>query len=150
MKKILEFMKSPRCTEIIINILLGFILLAVGTILFWQLYPYKVLTPQEGNYTLDKLEYKQGESFAIKFNICKNLDFEEDVYGRFVDGVIYSVPENSNHFPTGCYDTYIVSADIPNTLPAGTYVYEEIVVYHVNPIRTIEYTFTTPEFTIVE
>jgi hypothetical protein len=150
MNKILGFMKSPRCTDIIIDILLVFVLLTLGVILFWELYPYKVLTPREGNYSLEKLEYKQGESFPIKFNLCKNLDFEEDVYGRFIDGVIYSVPENSSNFDTGCYDSYITSVSIPETLPPGIYTYEETIIYRVNPLKTIEYTFITPEFKIVE
>ena len=82
--------------------------------------------------------------------LCKNKEIEEDVYGKFIDGVIYSIPENSSSFEVGCYSTYILSVTIPDNLPAGTYIYEETIVYRVNPLRTVTYTFTTPEFEVVE
>ena len=78
------------------------------------------------------------------------MDFREDVYGKFIDGVIYSVPENTSDFETGCYDTVINSVKIPDSLPEGTYFYEETVVYRVNPLKEVSYTFKTPEFTVVE
>lgn len=134
----------------ILNILLIVVAFLVGTILYWQIAPYKILEAKEGNYTLDKYEYKKGEDFPIHFEICKNMDIEEDVYGKFIDGVIYSIPENSSDFETGCYSTYISSVNIPDNLPAGHYVYEETIIYRVNPIRTVTYTFTTPRFEVVE
>lgn len=148
--KIWDFMKSTRCNEILLNMTLVVILIMVGVILYWQIYPYKVLEAKEGNYSLDKTVYKQGEDFNIHFEICKNMDIEEDVYGKFIDGVIYSIPENSSDFETGCYSTYISSVSIPDNLPTGSYVYEETIIYRVNPIRNITYTFTTPEFEVVE
>lgn len=148
--KILEFMRSTRFNEVLLNMTLVVILIMVGVILYWQIYPYKVLEAREGNYGIDKTVYKQGEDFNIRFEVCKNMKIEEDIYGKFIDGVIYSIPENSSSFETGCYSTYISSVSIPDNLPAGTYIYEETVVYRVNPIRTITYTFTTPEFEVVE
>lgn len=149
-KKVLEFMRSTKFNDFILNILLIVVMIMVGILLYWQIYPYNILEEKEGNYLLDKTVYKQGEDFNIHFEICKKMDFEEDVYGRFVDGVIYSIPENGSNFDIGCYSTYISSVSIPETLPEGNYIYEETIIYRVNPIRVIEYTFTTPEFRVVE
>lgn len=145
---IIEFMK--RANDWILNVLLAVVVFMVGLILYWQIYPYNILEAKERNYSLDKTVYKQGEDFDIHFEICKNMDIEEDVYGKFIDGVIYSIPENSSDFEVGCYDTYISSVSIPDNLPVGTYVYEETIIYRVNPIRTITYTFTTPKFEVIE
>jgi len=148
--KFIEFMKSSRCNDWILNVLLVVVAILVGTILYWQIAPYNILEAKEGNYTLDKTVYKQGEDFPIHFEICKNMEIEEDIYGTFIDGVIYSIPDNSSNFDVGCYSTYISSVNIPDNLPAGTYVYEETVIYHVNPLRIVTYTFTTEEFEVIE
>lgn len=150
MINIFETMGKSKYTEWILNIMLVTMLSFVGVITYWQVKEYEVITPLEGNYALDKYVFKQGEAFNIHFKLCKNLSFTEDIYGRFIDGVIFSVPENSSNFDTGCYDTYLTSVDIPFTLPAGKYVYEEKIVYKVNPLKEITYTFTTPEFEVIE
>lgn len=146
----MEKLHSSRFTEWILNIVLMFMLGFVGLLIYWQFAEYEVLTPLEGNYTLDKYTFKNGEDFNIHFQICKNMQIPEDIYGRFVDGVIYPVPENSSDFEVGCYDTYITSVSIPHSLPEGKYTYQEDVMYQVNPIREIKYTFSTPEFEIVK
>lgn len=138
-----------RVNGLILNILLIVILFLLGMVLYWQVYPYNILEVKEGNYLLDKTVYKQGEDFNIHFEVCKNIDIEEDIYGKFIDGVIYSIPENSSNLKKGCYSTYILGVSIPNNLPEGKYIYEETIIYRVNPIRTITYTFTTPEFEVV-
>lgn len=148
MNRIVDFMN--KLNGWILNILLVVVLFLVGVILYWQIYPYNILEAKEGNYTLDKTVYKQGEDFDIHFKICKNMEIDEDVYGKFIDGVIYSIPENSSDFEVGCYDTYISSVSIPDNLPAGSYVYEETIIYRVNPIRNITYTFTTEQFEVIE
>jgi len=139
-----------KSNDWILNILLVVVAFMVGTILYWQVAPYNILEVKDGNYTLDKTVYKQGEIFPIHFELCKNTEIEEDIYGKFIDGVIYSIPENSSNFEVGCYSTYISSVTIPDNLPAGTYIYEETIIYRVNPIRTVTYTFTTPEFEVIE
>lgn len=148
--KILEIMKDMRVNNCILNALLIVVVSLLALILYWQLCAYNVLEEGEGNYSLDKTVYKQGEPFNIHFVLCKNLDVEESVYGKFVDGVIYTVPEKGSRFDVGCYDTFISSVSIPENLPPGMYTYQETILYHVNPLRTIEYTFTTPEFEVIE
>lgn len=148
--KVLEIMRDTRVNNCILNALLITVVLLFGLLLYWQLYPYNILQEGENNYSMEKTVYKQGEHFNIRFVLCKNLDIKESVYGKFVDGVIYSIPEKGSRFEVGCYDTFISSISIPENLPPGLYTYQETIVYHVNPLRTIEYTFTTPEFEVIE
>ena len=150
MKNWFAEMGKSKYTEWILNIMLIIMLTFVGVITYWHLRDYEVLTSLEGNYSLDKYEFRKGEEFNIHFKICKNLSYRELIFGRFVDGVIFSVPDNSSDFDIGCYDTYITSVKIPNTLPVGTYVYEEKIVYRVNPLKEVTYTFRTPEFSVIE
>jgi hypothetical protein len=139
-----------KVSDWILNVLLFSVIFLVGLLCYWEIRDYEVLTPLENNYELSKEVYKKGEVLEIKFRICKNLNYPEQVLGRFVDGVIFSIPDKNTNFDVGCYDTYLTGVSIPETLPEGDYIYEEKIVYRVNPFKTIEYTFTTPPFAVVE
>lgn len=146
---IMSRFEESKIMSVLINILLISAFIYFGFVVYWILEPSNVIKELEGNYQLDKTVYTQGESFPIHLRICKNRQLREDIYGRFIDGVIFSIPENTSDFDKGCYDTYISSVSIPETLPDGKYYYEEKVVYQLNPIRTVEYTFKTPKFEVV-
>lgn len=143
-------MINNKLTDILLNIMLVFVVLSFGVYSYWHLADYEVLTPHEGNYELDKTQYKKGETLLIHLRICKNIDLRERVYGRFIDGVIFSVPDMASNFDVKCYNDYLAGVKIPDTLPVGNYVYEEKIVYKVNPVKEITYTFTTPEFQVIE
>ena len=138
-----------KITELMLNILVVLMTGLVGILAYWQIKEYQVLTPLEGNYEIEKTEYCQGDSFNIRLVVEKHLPYKERVLGRFIDGVIFSVPANHSNFAVGSYNTIISSVDIPETLPEGNYVYEEEVIYRVNLLREVSYTFTTEEFRVV-
>ena len=133
----------------VLNIMLLVTLACVGVVSHWHINDYEVLTVYQENYSIEKEAYKQGEQLKIRLDLCKNLDYTEQVYGRFVDGVIYALPDTASDFDVTCYDTFLTEVKIPKNLPPGTYYYEEKVIYRVNPIKTVEYTFRTPEFEVV-
>lgn len=145
-----QLKKRLLLTEKLLNVILGFVLLFVVVLVYWQVAHYDVLQERDGNYSIDKTQYKKGETIHIRLNVCKNKEISESIKGRFVDGVIFSVPENGSNFEVGCYDTVITSVKIPDSLPLGKYTYIENISYEVNPLRTIEYIFKTPEFEVVE
>jgi len=117
---------------------------------FWWLYPYNVLEAREGNFSLSKQVYEQGEILDVQLILCKNMEVSEHVLGRFIDGIIYTIPDKVSDLEGGCYKTTLVSVKIPDNLPSGKYIYTEEVVYQVNPIRQVKYHFETPEFEVVE
>jgi hypothetical protein len=134
----------------LLNIVLLGMIVTIGMLCYWHFREYDILAPSTGNFTLEKTEYYQGEEFSIPFRICKNLPIRERSIGRFIDGVIFSRPDIESNFKVGCYDTYLTSVSIPETLPAGTYKYEETIIYRVNPIKEVVYEFSTQEFTVME
>lgn len=148
-RNIMAELGRSKYTSWILNLMCIMMVAGLGILLYWNYADYEILEPRVGNYQLDKDVYEQGETLRIKFVICKNRDLRERVVGRFIDGVIFSVPENQSNFEPICYDTYLTGISIPTTLPAGDYIYEEQVFYQVNPIREIHYTFSTPRFTVV-
>lgn len=143
-------MGKSRIFEWLINILLVVSLTFSVVFIYWLVNPYDIIEPLEGNYELDKYVFEHGERLDIHLRICKKENIRETILGRFVDGVIFSIPSNESNFEAKCYDSYISSVSIPSTLPEGNYVYEEQVIYQVNPIRTISYTFRTPLFQVVD
>lgn len=149
-KNLFVYMGQSKWTGIILNIVLLLMLATFSVIAYWEFKSYEVLTFNDGNYTLEKDTYHRGEEFKIRLKVCKHYDLEEHVLGRFIDGVIFSVPDITSNFDTGCYDTFLTSVRIPSTLPEGKYIYEETVVYKVNPLKEVTYTFKTPEFEVIE
>lgn len=150
MRNIFKQMGKSKYITWVLNIMLILMLFFAGIFIYWHTARYEVITPLEGNYELDKLIFQRGEPLPIRLRICKNLDYSEQVFSRFIDGVIYSLPDNKSSFDVQCYDTYLTESTIPETLVPGTYYYEEKIVYRVNPIKTVEYTFRTPQFEVVE
>jgi hypothetical protein len=149
-RNIMAEIGRSKMTGWILNLMCIIMVAMLVLLSYWGFKDYEVLEPQVGNYQLDKDEYKAGEVLKIHFKICKRLPIRERIVGRFVDGVIFSIPDNQSNFDVGCYDTYITGVSIPDTLPAGNYIYEEQVTYKVNPIREITYTFETPRFTVID
>lgn len=139
-----------KITGCLLNAVLLFVTGFLVIVCYWHFREYNILEPSTGNFTLETTVYHQGDEFEIPFKICKNLPFRETSLGRFVDGVIFSRPDISSNFDVGCYDTYLTSVNIPLTLPPGTYVYEEIIIYKVNPIKEVSYTFSTQPFKVLE
>jgi len=139
-----------KITDWLLNITGIIMLIVVGVLSYWHIRSYEVLEILDGNYSLEQREYYQGDAFPIRLRVCKHLPIKERIFGKFIDGVIFSVPDNVSNFDVGCYDTYLTGVRIPETLPEGNYVYREEVMYRVNPIQEIKYVFTTPEFRVVQ
>jgi hypothetical protein len=149
-KRLLTLERKSKYTNWVLDLVLIALTLVIGLLLYWHLRPYNVLEPSSGNYQLEKTEYSQGEKFEIPFRICKLLDYPETSTGQFTDGVIFSRPDIKSNFDVKCYDTYLTSVKIPETLPAGTYTYSETIIYNVNPVREVRYEFSTQPFEVLE
>jgi hypothetical protein len=107
-RNIMSELGRSKYTSWVLNLMSIIMVVGVGILLYWSLADYDILEELEGNYTLSKYEFVTGESFAINLHVCKNSNLPETVYGRFIDGVIYSLPEQKFFFEKGCYDTPLV------------------------------------------
>jgi hypothetical protein len=119
-------------------------------ILYWQLYPYKVLSFNPGNGTILNPVVKSGGYLQVVKNRCKYMSVVASVDRKFIDGLEYQVPPIISDIPLGCKNNVELTY-VPKALPPGNnYKLQDIVKYQVNPIRSIEYKVVTQKFTIIK
>lgn len=133
---------------LIFGIVLSFIF--VFTIAFWWLYPYKVMSFQDGNGTFVSNKVKSGGYLEMHQNSCKYQDLPSSINRQFIDGFLYQVAPSTNNRPLGCRQiTELIY--VPKALPVdSTYRIRTVISFKVNPIRTVSYTVITEPFTVVK
>lgn len=117
----------------------------VGLITLWSVYPYKPLKIK--SISVMTREVSRGEVFIYELDYCKTGNHQVQISRRFVDGVVYSVPEIYTINPKGCKVSNI-GLLIPESLPSGEYRLEINYSYKVNPIRTVTVSAITGVFLI--
>jgi len=125
------------------------IALALAIILlitFWSVYPYETIVVN-GTNVINRV-VKQDETLQYTLDYCKYTERDVLISRRFVDGIIFSVPDVTASNPEGCRKS-LIGIEIPTTLPPGTYYLDIIYAYKVNPIRTMA-THSRTELFIVE
>lgn len=126
-----------------ISIAIGFI--AIGILTFWNVYPYKPM--KVNSIKLITEEVRTTETLIYELDYCKFNDSKVQISRKFVDGIIFSVPEIFTKNPKGCRKTNI-GIEIPHTLPAGEYKLDIFYTYQVNPIKSVTINATTDTFTV--
>lgn len=114
---------------------------------YWILFPFKALELK--NIKLSSLTVNRGEHIIISADYCKYIDKQADLFVSFTDGVIYNTPPQVVNLDKGCGTTNL-SIYIPKALPTGIYTLRGVFKYKVNPIKTLEVTYLTEQFTIVK
>lgn len=140
-----------KISIIVLNLMFVFSLVMFLVFLYWLvLMPSKVLIAQKENYTLEKYVYKKGENLLINFNQCKLIDVVGESSGEFIDGVVFTTPVFHRQLEKGCYKTLVATVKVPETLPAGKYYYTEVIKYRLNPLKQVQYRFSTPKFEVID
>ena len=103
---------------------------------YWLIYPYKPLEVKEPieiiNHTI-----QSGDNVLYEIEYCKNMDIPVTIRRRFVDGLVYHIPEFTTQMnDMGCREQ-IIAIEVPKKLPPGEYKLYTEFVYHVNPIRDV-------------
>lgn len=130
-------------TVVVFNII---ILISV----YWLIYPYK---PIEFNNLPHKIvnenkTVKSGGYLIYNTEYCKYSDLIPLVTKHYVDGFLYTVPQEVASFKgKGCGKTQ-VQIYVPKALPKGEYYIEIKYRYKVNPIRDIDITTKTEKFIV--
>ena len=137
-----------KLTGIVLNLILIGILVIIALILYWSLRPYNVIEYQVDYFEMQKDEYVVGEPLTYRIAFCKKGNYTGTVIRTLHDGIIYIFPEIISKSPQGCIDQISTTTVVPN-VPTGEYVYEDTVIYQVNPIREISYTMKSTPFKIV-
>jgi hypothetical protein len=129
------------------TILFTFIPLLTG--IYWLTYPYEVLTINEHPLKVLSRQVQTDGIVMFELDYCKHMNIEGTISRRFIDGLIYSVPNITVHNEPGCRKV-IITEDIPNNLPPSEYVMDFHYTYQVNPLRKITVHAHTQKFTVEE
>ena len=132
---------------IISGLILASAILLIVLITFWYAYPYKPL--KVNNLSVMTREVRRGSTFIYELDYCKKGEGQAQISRRFVDGVVYSMPDIYVLNPEGCRIINI-GIDIPHSLPSGEYRLEIDYSYKVNPIKVVTVKVMTGVFLIVD
>ena len=118
-------------------------------VLFWLLFPYKTIEINNEPYPITK-EVKQGGVVVFEMDYCKYTKEEVVISRRFIDGIIYIVPDIVTAYnEPGCRASFITE-NVPDNLPEGEYYMKFYYTYEVNPIRKITVSARTQTFKVTE
>lgn len=119
----------------------------VFILIFWATFPYKTVDLKAIEVKTPKVS--PGQTLMYELDYCRYTDTQAIVSRRFVDGIIYSMPDIMGSNPKGCAKRTI-GVQVPEGLVPGEYYLQVTNTYHVNPIRTISKTIKTAEFEIIK
>lgn len=91
-----------------------------------------------------------GSEVLVQSSYCKNHDTIGTIIRReFHDDLVFQLPDTMTNAPKGCGTRFSAPLKIPSNLPPDTYTLYFTFVYQINPLRSVNYTFETNEFTVV-
>jgi hypothetical protein len=91
-----------------------------------------------------------GSEVLVQSSYCKNHDTISTIIRReFHDDLVFHLPDTMTNAPKGCGTRFSTPLKIPSNLPPDTYTLYFTFVYQINPLRSVNYTFETNEFTVV-
>lgn len=122
-------------------------LLFIGVILYYSLYPFKVVTLN--SIGIDAPEYCRGDWVKIEIDFVKHMDIQAQITWYIVDGIVYELdspgisrPEGENHV--------MISKQIPHSILPGKYNLRVESKYDIHPFhQPIVNTWNTPTFTVL-
>ncbi len=134
-----------KALEIVSIIVAVFMFICVSTLVYWLVYPYTPMTIY--NVDTHTKEVEAGGIFEYSVKYCKYMNKPALLDKKFVDGLIFHVPQKILNQPTGC-GVDDIAMEVPEFFD-GEYHLDVIVTYQVNPIRTESVSFRTDDFLVV-
>jgi len=141
--------RKDKSITILLFVSLGISFIFVLLVLFWVLFPYKPLSINNHPYPVITKEVKKGDALLFKMDYCKYTDKKATVTRRFIDGLLYVMPDITAVNEAGCRKQ-LISEEIPQNLPAGEYIMDFYYTYKVNPIREVTVHAHTQKFQVIE
>jgi hypothetical protein len=118
---------------------------------FWCLYPYNPLEMKQPLEVLNENKtVRAGEVVIYRAEYMKNTDILPKITRTLVDGIIYTLPPIIPINTRGKHDQIIYSLTIPPSIPAGTYTFDCMACYQMNPIREVCVSYSSEEFTVIK
>lgn len=123
------------------------ILISGGTMAFWLLWPYKVVTVnQMPTFTTQKV--RAGEVIKFTLDYCKHINVPALVTRQLIDRQVIFLPEMITNLPIGCSKGER-EIQLPPMMPPSTYYLHMTTTYKVNPLRSITYVWDSNHFEVV-
>ena len=143
--------QSKRIFHRAIYALIGFALIMMGFVAYWQFYPYKPITAQTQPFMIldeDKV-LKAGDILAYRADFCKDFSGEIRMDRMLVNDILIQF---TPHFITASNNECQLHEDqmvkLPDNTPNGVYHMEITTTVQVNPIRSISLKFITEDFSV--
>lgn len=123
--------------------------LVIITIIYWLVYPYKILEFGPDNGKLLQTTVKSGDYLEMQQDFCKYKNLISQVDRQFINSIVYQVPVSYNSRPLGCHkkSEFIY---VPKALRPGEYHINTTITFYPNPIRKITKVVRTGKFTVTE
>jgi len=145
-----ECIKNKRGIINCVSFITLFMALAfLVTIVFWMVWPYNPVTINTRPLPVLEKNIPSGGTIKYIVDYCKHNDLDVLIRRKFVDGLVYALPDVSTKNLRGCKKMTVL-LDVPHSLQAGEYILISEFVYQVNPIRTITVRTHSEKFRILE
>jgi hypothetical protein len=130
-----------------------FVIMALITALWWIFYPYKTVEFSKFNITnVAKRPYDLGYVVSASWEFDKYIDKPAEYYVNLIPlqttnslRTMYTVESGMVNTPLGHTKTS-KSVRLSEEVPPGKYKVIAVLIYHVNPIRSIKKTFVSENY----
>jgi hypothetical protein len=132
--------------------ILSTIITGIVIVLFWivcQIFPLQTLSVHNNPFPVYRDRLHPGEEVVIFINSDKYIKAPAHLTMRFVDEIIYNVPDKVVDRPIGHREAWGSFTSIPANLPPGDYYLEIIFHYPVNIFRMVSIVTRTQKFMVV-
>lgn len=123
----------------------------IALILFWTLYPFRVLEIRNSPVPVVEERVEAGKLVYALHNYCKFSDAEGLLERRIVsDSTSLALPGIPERTKAECRNEVLVPAVVPPQARPGTYRIHHKVTYKVNPLKSLVYEWDSQPFRVVE
>jgi hypothetical protein len=112
------------------------LLTLIVLVVYWLNYPYQTITFDQPIFSIESKTVKGGEILFFISNYCKHTNVAASITRVFKNDILFYTPTSTGNIGKGC-GAVRVGVSVPEELPKGEYVIENIYRYRVNPIREI-------------
>ncbi len=119
-------------------------------LIYLMVFPLKVVIFHEHPFPVMKKILTYGEVVPYRLHITKHVDTYANVTARFVNDMVYTIPDYTAYRKKGTYNIIAGSVTVPGGLYPGQYKLEITYRYQVNWLRNVVITVETEKFEVRE
>lgn len=128
-------------------------LFLAGLLVYWVVEPDKVFEVKGGMVQVisENKTVRTGEKLRTKTSFCKKIEVDGVFRRNFVSSATeIRGPEIPEDIGKACIDDVISEIPLPPQIAPGEYRLKYVATYKINPIKTVEETYYSEPFMVVE